>query len=562
MKKSLLVFLCLTICFLLCACGEVTPVETTAGTIATESTTQITTTEVIGEQAEISTPAEMQTITDKAYCIANLDWVRTVANSDEYTYEMPSVEIEYCLPSDWEENNGYYVSPGGDKIRLDTYAFFIGEASHISELPKPQILLNVLEPIETFEAENMLVYVCNNINIREHKYYILGYVRHTQYAFPFVVHSNSVEHSVFDIINQSISVKSFLNEQQYANNDSSYPTLKKVHINDLTCVYDKSLMGRVVDDLPKEWHIELDLPENWTFIPTIKSENNSSSSNTIYSEFGLPKCGLSPDKCNYQAFCGYNTYNAETAEFYDTEGITAGGNKYWIEKNERKDYHAIDANILVQLSDEYYYHFSLCVDEDNAELVQQVINSVALVCEPPSATENTLDKAKSLVEQIVTFTLTDDWLEESYTPTDLDIFRFLVSSCMYQDNDMHPYSNIVSVSDDGQSFQIHYSDAERMICEVFGEQKLMDSKYLSDIYDAKTESYFIPRGIGLWTSEYSFEITDAAIEDGNVCIGGILKNSNLYEYDEITFGEAKITFECLGDNDNSFLMYKSFNKLY
>ena len=144
--------------------------------------------------------------------------------------------------------------------------------------------------------------------------------------------------------------------------------------------------GWVQGDLPENVHIQIALPASWSELP------GKDDSYNYYSEFSVVKAGISPERCMYQGFFGeflfstiYNT-GAYTNEPFvcfpeGTPGVEEGitedaGHNYWLRRVEAPTYHAIEYDCYVQVSEAYIYHFMLCIDIDNADLVYDIMNSI------------------------------------------------------------------------------------------------------------------------------------------------------------------------------------------
>ncbi len=411
----------------------------------------------------------------------------------------------------------------------------VGAAKHLKSIEFPDIVADVYT----------LYYPDDN---NGYTTAVAGYGLADGYAIPFEFRCIGGD---FDTIPSLISAISVTEPSEAPKKNADDVMLDEelsaIKITDLFCINRITMSESFGEHLPKDFYIELCLPASWQHLG-----KDTDMTNSVYSELGIPHFELSPEKCIYQGFASDCLYTEETSVAGGSFGTTDSGNEYWFTKTAYDYYHAIEYDVSLRISDEYIYRFTLCVDKDNTDLVEKVINSVTLVYNTEEYT--VAANAKCLAKHIVTFAMTEEWLDGSYLPTDSDIFSFLVSLCMYRDNDTHPYGDRISISDDGQSFAISYSDAEKMICEVFGDRNLAEVKELSEIFDPDTESYRIPRGIGLWTSAFSFEILSTDVQNEYVTVKGLLMGSEVYEYEDVEPRDVEIKFE---RTQNSRLKYKS-----
>ena len=143
--------------------------------------------------------------------------------------------------------------------------------------------------------------------------------------------------------------------------------------------------------VPTNLKIQVSLPISWKdFVMTV-----SSTDKRFYcAEFGYP-CIYTYryyKNCEYQAFKSNGIYRIESDltelesrynlqfELEHTEsGTTESGNTYFLNYEEVPLYHAVEYRCYIQLTENYVYSFMLCVDLDNADMIDNVVNSVILV---------------------------------------------------------------------------------------------------------------------------------------------------------------------------------------
>ena len=78
-----------------------------------------------------------------------------------------------------------------------------------------------------------------------------------------------------------------------------------------------------------------------------------------------------------QAF-DYIQIQQQTVSLFETTGTTKSGNNYWISEKVIEDYHAIEYDVYVRISNEYYLNLTLCVDKNNSTIIYDIIDSIKL----------------------------------------------------------------------------------------------------------------------------------------------------------------------------------------
>ncbi len=114
-----------------------------------------------------------------------------------------------------------------------------------------------------------------------------------------------------------------------------------------------------------------------------------------------------------------------------------------------------------------------------------------------SLPENVCVPAEILTDHLVNFVMTPEWLEESPAVSDENIFRFLVSLSMYREKPEHPYSNVVTLSEDGRYYCIGLPDIQKIACELFGEENWSAVSYTDELFDDALPGYRIASEVGL-----------------------------------------------------------------
>lgn len=185
------------------------------------------------------------------------------------------------------------------------------------------------------------------------------------------------------------------------------------------------------------------------------------------------------------------------------------------------------------------------------ETAEQETETSAAVSLP----DNVCVQAEVLTGHLVNFVMIPEWLEESSTVSDENIFRFLVSSSMYREKPEHPYSNVVTLSEDGRYYCIGLPDIQKIACELFGEENWSAVSYTDELYDTDLPGYRIAAETGLWSSCFSAVNTSIHTEDRFVYVECDLVNSSRYEYESAEYGRRVFVYEYLPSGQNGFLRF-------
>ncbi|MBQ7932263.1 MAG: hypothetical protein IJ334_14775, partial [Clostridia bacterium] len=160
-----------------------------------------------------------------------------------------------------------------------------------------------------------------------------------------------------------------------------------------------------------------------------------------------------------------------------------------------------------------------------------------------SLPENVCVQAEVLTDHLVNFVMTPEWLEESPTVSDENIFRFLVSLSMYRNNPEHPYSSVNVLSEDERYYLIGLSDIQKIAHELFGEENWSAVSYTDELYDTDLPGYRIAAETGLWSSCFSAMNTSVHTKDSLVYVECDLVNSSRYEYEAAEYGRWIFVYE-------------------
>ncbi len=172
-----------------------------------------------------------------------------------------------------------------------------------------------------------------------------------------------------------------------------------------------------------------------------------------------------------------------------------------------------------------------------------------------SLPENVCVQAEVLTDHLVNFVMTPEWLEKSPDVSDENIFRFLVSLSLYREKPEHPYSNVVTLSEDGRYFYIGLPDIQKIACELFGEENWSAVSYTDELFDDALPGYRIASEVGLWSSCFSAVNTGIHMEDSLVYVECDLVNSSRYEYEAAEYGRWVFVYEYLTSGQDGFLRF-------
>ena len=170
-------------------------------------------------------------------------------------------------------------------------------------------------------------------------------------------------------------------------------------------------------------------------------------------------------------------------------------------------------------------------------------------------------QASALTEQWIRYVLNKDWLEDGYTCTKTDIFRFAVSLCMCRENAGHPYADIVTEDAARQAYWIGLADAQQAVSELFGIESRTAGSYLAEAYDSAEQCYRVPMGIGLWVSPFAYEDMTAYAEGDLVHVQCTLVNSGAFEYTETEYGRYDFVFRSVQVGDAVRLQFVKLQKM-
>ncbi|MBQ6893390.1 MAG: hypothetical protein IJN48_04215 [Clostridia bacterium] len=148
-----------------------------------------------------------------------------------------------------------------------------------------------------------------------------------------------------------------------------------------------------------------------------------------------------------------------------------------------------------------------------------------------------------IAEQYIHNVMTEEWLNEGYTFTYLDAFRFISSLAMYCDNAGHPFNSATTLNEEELAFCIDKAYALELISDVFGIAGFESSDYHTTMYHPESDTYRTPYGIGLYSSPFSYENMKSDFDGEHVYVSFTLVNSDRYEYEEKVYGDYTFVFD-------------------
>ena len=152
-------------------------------------------------------------------------------------------------------------------------------------------------------------------------------------------------------------------------------------------------------------------------------------------------------------------------------------------------------------------------------------------------------KAAVLTDHLLHYVMTPDWLEETFVCTEENIFRFLVSLPIFQENTEHPYGTYVTLSDDGWYYHIALADMKNIVREVFGLENWSPTAYTDELWDEDLQSYRIASETSVWYSAFSAEDMTVSTENDLVFVDCDIVSSKRYESADTEYGKWRFIYE-------------------
>ncbi len=135
------------------------------------------------------------------------------------------------------------------------------------------------------------------------------------------------------------------------------------------------------------------------------------------------------------------------------------------------------------------------------------------------STEESKERAaKLLAEQIINHVIPYDFEMWDYAYSGHELFYFLVSLCMYDDNAEHPYNDMVSLSEDGMFYEISPEDADYINLHTFRISDWKSSEHYKELLDTNLGLLRVPNGIGIRRSSYACVDTNTRTENGQIIV--------------------------------------------
>ncbi len=151
--------------------------------------------------------------------------------------------------------------------------------------------------------------------------------------------------------------------------------------------------------------------------------------------------------------------------------------------------------------------------------------------------------AKMIAEHIIHHVMDlDEWAASDYECSPLDMLRFISSLTLYHDDNNHPYSSMVSLSDDGSFYEISKEDGDFINTRLFRVHNWEKSSYYETVFDEDKGGYYTPYGIGVWITPYTYKNMTAHSDDKFITVYFELISSDKFEYEYKEYGEYVFTF--------------------
>lgn len=152
--------------------------------------------------------------------------------------------------------------------------------------------------------------------------------------------------------------------------------------------------------------------------------------------------------------------------------------------------------------------------------------------------------AKMLAEHIVEYAIAYDLDVCSYSFSGQDLFSLYLSLCLYDENAEHPYSDMISLSDDGTFFEISLEDARFINLHTFRINNFESTDYYKELLDINEGCFRIPCGVGVRRSSFACIDTETRTENGQIIVEFNLVDgySGFEDTEHKDFGRCYISF--------------------
>lgn len=185
--------------------------------------------------------------------------------------------------------------------------------------------------------------------------------------------------------------------------------------------------------------------------------------------------------------------------------------------------------------------------------------------EPPHLdiknSEESLDKAYeqaiTLTDHLIHHVMTKQWLNADYSYSDADIWRFVISLCLYEDTIAHPYNCMLIVNED--DYQITFDNAIQIANELFSCENWSPINYSWD--EGINQCYSIANGVGLWNRIFTYEIVSMATYGDNLCVDFELISGSLFGEEElIHYGCYSLVYQFVTTDSGDYLRLFEFKQ--
>ena len=222
--------------------------------------------------------------------------------------------------------------------------------------------------------------------------------------------------------------------------------------------------------------------------------------------------------------------------------------------------------------------FTACKRDDNVKInsvikQNQNLDTIKEVNENSTPPDDDIDKnvltdadkemfceqAELLGEQLINFVILNNSLVGTNELTDLEVYRFISTMFKYRDEENYPYSDYVRAQTENGTHSIYAFDkVERIVKELFN---IDDWFYFSkEESNMDAGNYEIPINHEI-NSNFLYENMQIKILDSENLIELKFLLKLFIEEDLQEIGEYKIIFEIVGENDDKFLRFQSFEPI-
>lgn len=157
------------------------------------------------------------------------------------------------------------------------------------------------------------------------------------------------------------------------------------------------------------------------------------------------------------------------------------------------------------------------INVDIAETTTKATETSAV--EVPLASEERNERyAETLVKHIVQHVFTEDRKFDRYVFNSHDLSYFFFSLCLFDESAEHPYSDMISLSEEQSCFEISLEDADIINSRTFRISNFKLTSTHKELLDTVAGCYRIPKGVGIYRSPFAAMDMQTYTENGQIFV--------------------------------------------